>query len=121
MISTEENITMEWLDNTQDILNRADSLMSVQTLDILMSLAEMNVVDHKYLTDVKISDVISLINMAKQSVQSKRESAKVVQLTLHGREKPAELDHDVLENSDHLMATILPFKPKVGRHYYNRM
>jgi hypothetical protein len=122
MIHREENITLEWLDNTQEILSRANHLLTMQTIDILMNLAEMKVANQADLADIKIGDMMALVAMAKQSVCNKQESAKI--LRFNSKVTPKADDHFVRgdqEDQDLVEATILPFRPKVGRHYFTRL
>jgi hypothetical protein len=121
MIQREESITLEWLDSIHEILSRAEGLLSLQTIDILMSLAEMNLANQADLTNIKIGEMINLVAMARETVCNKQQSAKVLTFTSRAAKKTGTgFSQNDQEIQDQTEAIILPFRSKVGRHYFTR-
>lgn len=115
MIRNDQTITLEWLDYMHEVLTQANNFMNLQTADVLMNLAEMQVVKKDHLEDLKIRDILGLIGIAKEAVLFKKEAEKVK--AIHVGAGGKHVDHE-----DHpIEAVILPFRQKVGRHYYNRL
>lgn len=114
-----ESITIKWLDTTQEILSKADRLLNPQTIDLLMTLADIKEVDPDYLMELSIHEVVELVGMAQASIRNKRETAKVMPF------RPKEVRNTSLqfhradeEVEAHIEATIMPFRLKASGHYF---
>ncbi|MEQ1602127.1 MAG: hypothetical protein ABL885_10215 [Methylophilaceae bacterium] len=122
MTHKDESVTLDWLNTTQEILSKADNLLSPQTINLLMSLANMKEVDDSYLTDLSISEVVALVSMAQAAVRHKRELAIVVpfrpKATISSGKQFHRADEEIEPQTE---ATIMPFRTKANRYNFSRL